>query len=132
MGFESIVRPSVLPNIRPSGAQKVVFNDPAEGFAAIHGNPAKQLNLTRTVSISINRSSGVEVHRRVDKSRVYQVTDDGVNKDNYVDIEVTNKLIWADYLGRHKRYYKRLKPADNIEILDTDTAYNRSFGGGDL
>jgi hypothetical protein len=129
MGFESIVRPSVFPNIRPSGAQKVVANDPAEGFAVIHGNPARQLNLTQTVSVSINRSSGVEVQRRVDKMRVYQVTDDGVNKDNYVDIEVANKLIWQDYNGRHTRYYKRLPEKDNIELRDKDILYNRKAGG---
>src|SRR5215471_3735637 len=99
--FEYIVRPVVIPNIRPAPAQKIVPSsaattvDPEKGFAIIHGNPAKQLDLTTTTSSSISRSNGVEVHRRVDRVRVYQVTDDGVNKDNYVDIEVANKLIWA-------------------------------------
>ena len=133
--FETIVRPVVLPNIRPSPAQKTAAastattSDPEKGFAIIRGNPAQMIVITETSSVSITRSAGVEVHRRVDKVRVYQVTDDGVNKDNYVDIEVANKLIWQDYTGRAKRYYKREKPADNIEVLDKDIAYNRSSGG---
>jgi len=133
--FETIVRPVVIPNIRPAPAQKVVGTsavssaDPEKGFAIIHGNPAKQLDLNTSTSISMSRSNSVEVHRRVDKVRVYQVTDDGVNKDNYVDVEVTNRLIWADYNGRAKRNYKRQKPADNIEVLDKDINYNRAAGG---
>jgi len=133
--FEYIVRPVVIPNIRPAPAQKIVAPsvastaDPEKGFAIIHGNPAKQLDLTQTTSVSISRSNGVEVQRRVDKVRVYQVTDDGVNKDNYVDIEVANKLVWADYNGRQKRYYKRAKTADNIELRDRDILYNRQAGG---
>jgi|SRR5215471_18168390 len=133
--FETIVRPVVLPNIRPSPAQKTVASatastsDPEKGFAVIRGNPAQMIVITETSSISITRSNGVETQRRVDRVRVYQVTDDGVNKDNYVDVEVTNKLIWQDYTGRHKRYYKREKPADNVEVKDVDILYNRQAGG---
>ena len=35
----------------------------------------------------------METERRVDEVRVYQKDDDGtVNKDNFVDIEVANKI----------------------------------------
>jgi len=133
--FETIVRPVVVPNIRPVPAHPIASSgttsmpNPDAGFAIIHGNPARQVDLSTTVSSSISRSSGVEVQRRVDKVRVYQVTDDGVNKDNYVDIEITNRLIWADYTGRQKRYYKKSKKADNIELLTPDVMYNRRAGG---
>jgi hypothetical protein len=131
--FETIVRPSVLPNIRPKPAQKVVtFTDPGQGFAVIHGNAAKQLNLTHSQSQSISRSIGTEYQRRVDRMRVYQKNDDGsINKDNFLDIEVPNRLKFRDGSGTHTRYYKRQPEKDNIELLKKDLLYN-SKGGGDL
>jgi hypothetical protein len=146
--FESIVRPVVLPNIRPAPAQKVVSSsatstaDPLAGFAIIHGNPASVVTLSRSTSISISRSNGVESQRRVDQVRVYQVQDGqgqpvaqsfaaqtlanggSVNKDNYVDIEVTNRLRLKDpNTGTFTRYYRPVQPADNIEILQRNVIY---------
>src|SRR6516162_2575206 len=114
-GFETVVRPAVVPDIRPAAARKVVaFDDPGQGFAVIHGNPAKQLNLTTTTSVSISRNNGQEVERRVDKVRVYQVDTSGnVNKDNYVDSYVTNRMRVKDPTGRVTTYYRPAAPADN-------------------
>jgi hypothetical protein len=130
-GFETIVRPAVVPNIRPSPAQKVVaFDDPGQGFAIIHGNPAKQLNLTTTTSISISRNNGQEVERRVDQVRIYQVDEQGnINKSNFVDVEVANRLRVKDPTGRVTTYYRPTPTADNIELLKPDIIYNTPAGG---
>jgi hypothetical protein len=114
-GFETIVRPAIVPNIRPSAAQKVVaFADPEQGFAVIHGNPAKQLNLTTSISISISRSIGQETQRRGDIVRVYQKQDDGtINKENFVDLYTTNRMRVRDGQGTTRTHYQ---PAVNILI----------------
>jgi len=135
-GFERIVRPSVLPNIRPKPAQKVVTftelgTDPGtRGFAVIHGNAAKQLNLTHSTSQSISRSVGVEMQRRVDRMRIYNVDDNGnVNKDTFIDIEIANRLRVQDANGTFTRHYKRQPEKDNIELLKKDILYNSTSGG---
>jgi hypothetical protein len=96
MGFEVVVRPAVLPNIRPAPAQTLPpADDPEKGFCMIRGNPAKSLDLTTSWSRSTSKSHQVETKRRFDEVRVYQENDDGtVNRDNFVDVEVANK-IWS-------------------------------------
>jgi hypothetical protein len=93
-GFETVVRPVVLPNIRPQPALTLPpADDPEKGFCTIRGNPAKEVNLTTSWSSSTSRSHQVETQRRFDEVRVYQQNDDGsVNKDNFVDVEVANKI----------------------------------------
>lgn len=93
-GLEVVVRPVVLPNIRPAPAQTLPpADDPEKGFCTIRGNPAKEVNLTTSWSSSTSRSHQVETKRRFDEVRVYQQNDDGsVNRDNFVDVEVANKI----------------------------------------
>jgi hypothetical protein len=93
-GFEVVVRPVVMPDIRPRPAQTLPpANDPEKGFCTIRGNPAKSIDLTTSWSRSTSKSHQVETQRRFDQVRVYQQNDDGtVNRDNFVDVEVTNKI----------------------------------------
>jgi hypothetical protein len=93
-GFEVVVRPVVLPDIRPRPAQTLPpANDPEKGFCTIRGNPAKEVNLTTSWSTSLSKSHQVEVQRRFDEVRTYQQNDDGsINKENFVDTEVANKI----------------------------------------
>jgi len=131
--FYSIVRPEILPKIRPTAERKIAaFTDPDQGFAVIHGNPAKQLNLTTSKSISTSRSNGVEYQRRVDLMRVYQKNDDGtVNRDNFIDVEIANRLRVRDAKGTTTTYFKRLPQKDNIELLEENLIYSR-VAGADL
>lgn len=94
MGFEVVVRPSVFPDIRPAPAQTLrPADDPDKGFCVIRGNPAKSMDLTTSWSRSTSKSHQVETQRRFDEVRVYQMDDDGtVNRDNFVDVEVANKI----------------------------------------
>jgi hypothetical protein len=94
MGFEVVVRPAVLPNIRPQKAQTLPpAADPEKGWCTIKGNPAKEVNFSTSWSRSTSKSHQVETERRFDEVRVYQEEDDGaVNKNNFVDIEVANRI----------------------------------------
>src|SRR4051794_2922653 len=96
-GFEVIVRPVVFPDIRPAPAQSLPpADDPDKGFATIRGNGAKEISLSNSYSASTSTSQRKEIKRQVDEARIYQKNDDGtVNKANFVDIEVANKLWMA-------------------------------------
>lgn len=93
-GFEVVVRPVVFPNIRPTPTRSLPPADnPDQGFAVIRGNGAKAMTLTNSWSTSMSTSRQVETERREDEVRVYQQDDSGkVNKKNFVDINVANRL----------------------------------------
>ena len=158
-GLEVVVRPVVFPNIRPAPARSLPpADDPEKGFAVIRGNGAKQIDLTNSYSSSASTSIQTETKRRVDVARVFQKKDDGtVNKDNFVDMEVANK-IWMkgpaapgydpekdpknagtvalkDLTNEQLvQYYARVKKQDNIEIKKRNIMKpndNRGSGGDD-
>jgi hypothetical protein len=142
-GLEVVVRPVVFPDIRPAPARSLPpQDDPEKGFAVIKGNGAKSLTLTDSFSLSMSKSAPVETQRREDEVRTYQMDDDGtVNKDNFIDTRVANK-IWTKDGGADvpeggffipggakgakgnsfeiATYYQRQKEKDNIEIRNTD------------
>jgi len=93
-GLEVVVRPVVFPDIRPAPARSLPpQDDPDKGFAVIHGQAGKQVDLTWSYSSSASSNKRQETKRRVDEVRVYQKRKDGtINKNNFVDIQVTNKM----------------------------------------
>ena len=119
MGFESIVRPVVVPNIRPTPSQGVpAADDPNKGVFTIHGTSGSFIELPYSWSASTSQSNPTETKRRVDVARVYQMDDDrNVNKDNYVDIEVANR-VWMDDGTEHRYGYNPVQEDDNIEIRE--------------
>lgn len=143
-GLEVVVRPVVFPNIRPTPARVLPpEDDPTKGFAVIRGNPGKQVDLTFSTSISTSKSRGVETERRVDEMRVYQVDDDGkVNKKNFVNVEVANRIKSRGAKGpavdtsgpgfgtpgtgsnmtweERQDFYKKAEETENIEKRKTD------------
>jgi len=120
-GFESVVRPSVFPDTRPTSSPATPVNDPNSGKGLITGSSGKTINLPFSFTLTASESRMSERRRRVDVARVYQANDDGtVNRDSFVDINVVNKL-WMDEAGiTNMRYYRRVEPADNIEIKEKD------------
>lgn len=147
-GFEGIVRPVVVPDIRPTPKQSVrrqesATGDAEKGVCKIHGTSGKIVQLANSFSYTQSSSRPVETKRRFDQARVYQERDDGtVNKKNFVDINVTNKL-WkrggagpgvqkmspeekaqrerdAKMYDQWVEYYKRLEEQKNIEIKKRD------------
>jgi hypothetical protein len=142
-GFEVVVRPVILPSIRPAPAQSLPpQDDPDKGFAVIHGNGGKHIDLSSSWSASGSTAAKKENKRRVDKSRIYQKDAQGnINRNNFVDVEVANK-IWMEGSSRKTSgvgfgtpevgsdspgstvtemetwNLQRLKEADNIEIKE--------------
>ena len=157
-GFEVVVRPVVFPNIRPAPARSLPpVDDPAKGFAVIKGNGAKSMTTTDSFSMSMSRSRSVETERRVDEARVYQMDDDGtVNRDNFVDIQVANRIKKRGGKGpavdnggpgtstpgmlphpamssyqKQVEYYNRVTAKDNVEIQKTDVIITNPDAGPD-
>jgi len=125
MGFEVVVRPAVLPNIRPAPAQSLPpQDDPDKGFAVIRGNGGKQIDLSSSWSASTSQNKQAESKRRVDEARVYQKDDDGtVNRKNFIDIEVANKI----WMKGPKKNFTGFNGDDLVP-----TVPGRGFTGDDL
>lgn len=143
MALEVVVRPVVFPNIRPQAPRSLPpASDPHAGICEIKGTSSFIVNFSTSASFSVTYGKNKEVKRRVDVARVYQQSDDGtVNKDNFVDVEVANK-IWKrggaapgiptpekksqaeiDQRARDARayeawveYFKKVEEGKNIEI----------------
>jgi len=97
-GFEVVVRPVITPSIRPAPARSLPpEDDPAKGICEIKGTGSHPISLSHSSSVSWSQTKPVETERRVDTARVYQEDDDGeVNRDNFVDIEVANRINMKD------------------------------------
>jgi hypothetical protein len=127
MGFEVVVRPVVFPNIRPAPAQPVPpASDPKQGIATINGSSGQFVELQYSNSINSSSSNPSEKKRRYDVARVYQKDDAGnVNQDNFVDINVANR-IWMDDGSVQSRYsYDPVQEDDNIEIRERNKIKRR-------
>lgn len=118
MANESLVRPAVMPNIRPAPAQPSVGADnPDTGKAHIHGASGRHIDLPFSWSVSMSTSKSRETKRRVDVARIYQKASP-VNKENFVDVEVATR-IWMKDGNVDTRYgYAHVQEADNIEIRE--------------
>lgn len=130
-GFETIVRPAVFPNIRPVKPEQLAPQDAPDTQQVIRGNPASVASNTYSVHESYQINRNTEKERRVDVMRVYQKDDDGkITKENFVDIEVTNRMRKQGGKGPANptgqgdsyaiapdftTYYAPAKEADNIE-----------------
>jgi hypothetical protein len=129
-GMEIIVRPAVMPNIRPAPAPAVAPQDtPDKGIATLGGSGSKTVDISHHVSISSSntRSHQQEQERTVDEVRVYQKEDDGtINKTNFVDTKVTKKLRTVDPAGvKTSTKFAPTKPTpDNVEVLQEDVKVN--------
>ena len=119
MAFEVVVRPVVFPDVRPPPARSLPPpDDPTQGFCTIKGNGASHVDLTSSYSVNQSKSVQTETKRRYDVARIYQMGDDGnVSEDNFVDIEVANK-IWMKGEADNIYNYDPVQEADNIEIRE--------------
>lgn len=127
MGLEVVVRPVVFPNIRPQKPRVLPAPDnPEQGMVVMSGGGGTFVGTSYSYSYSESSSTPKkERKRQVDKKRVYQKEDnaDGsstINKDNYVDIEQTKKLLLVGGSEPDKLIYQQYKDDDNVEILETD------------
>lgn len=138
-GLEVVVRPVIFPNIRPQPRQSLPpQDDPEKGFAVIKGQPAQGVGTNYSMSISSSKSKPREVERRFDEVRVYQEQDDGtINKDNFVDVEVANRITMSKPRAPYgwwpadvqsvsgsndleENFYQKVPETPSIEILRRD------------
>jgi hypothetical protein len=124
-GFESLVRPNVIPRIRPPGPHTIA--DDVGGKALITSNKNAQIiKLTRSEQSSWSRSQPVETQRTVTVQRVTQlyVRPDGtieMNPENYVDVEHVTKMMLREGTGGQTVYsYAEPPEAENIQTLEKD------------
>jgi hypothetical protein len=127
-GFEVVVRPAILPNIRPAPPRVLpVAVDPAQGFAVISGAGGKLIDLPHTWSVSLSRQKPQqqEATRQFDKERVHQVTETAggasiMHLDNYVDIERLKRIRIDTDQGPYKVFYNDPPERSNVKPIETD------------
>jgi len=118
-GLEYVVRPAVFPDIRPTPNPSAAQKDQSK--AVITGSSGKTIDLPYSYSISSSESRQSETKRRVDVARVYQEEDDGtINHDNFVDINVANKIWMKDGPIDTINYYAPVQEEPNIVIREKD------------
>lgn len=136
-GFDTLVRPSVLPNIRPPARPRLRPSippavralstaDPTSGQAVIMAGSSPQvIELTASGSNSWSKSNQRETQRTVTTQRVYQKEPDGkVNKDNYIDVDHTTEMKTKNSDGTETKYtYANPPEANNIENIEVGTIY---------
>lgn len=137
-GFEVIVRPVVLPNIRPPSARVLPpVDDPEQGKVIVSGGGGKFMGTSVSSSISVSsQAPHREEKRQFDVERIYQVDEKGgghgrsgaevgnINKNNFIDVERVKKISLSSGSGDDKdiinRIYADPPKADNIETIQTD------------
>jgi len=149
-GLEGVVRPVIFPDIRPRPRPALPpQDDPTKGFAVIQGNPAGSTSNSYSFSVNASYTRPMEKERRVDEVRVYQkggggsgeasafaasarapavsarAASGGINRDNFVDIQVANKITMEEpgaggKPSKRPFFYQRVQEQDNIEITRRD------------
>jgi hypothetical protein len=138
-GFEVVVRPAVFPNIRPTPSRSLPpsSSDPTKGVCVIKGSSGKTVDLPYSWSVSTSNTRPQETQRRVDEVRIYQQDDNGtVNRNNFVDMHVANKIWTVDpsvgsiqgnvFVPNQggkvttKTDYARVEETNNVEIRNKD------------
>jgi hypothetical protein len=131
MAFEIVVRPIIFPDIRPAPARMLApEDDPKKGICVIAGTSVHSVTLSHSTSWSVTHSNPVETERRVDEVRVSQKNEDGsINKSNFVDIEVANRITMKDpdQSDPKKWYWTRIEESDNIEVKRRDVIKRQPF-----
>lgn len=124
MGFETVVRPAILPNIRPQPARTLRIEDaPDKGLAVITGGSLSGIvSLSNSESHSWTRQRMVEVKRWFDKVKVFAHFEDGtINRDSWFEVEVLTRI---EYLENGKetigQTFAPFQNAKDAEIMERD------------
>ena len=132
-GFEVIVRPAVLPDIRPPPPRILApEDDPTRGIAVLRGLGGKLVDLTQSEQASWSRSRPVEVKRKFNVERVYKMDDDGstVHRGTFIDTERMFKLYTFDGLNTIETRFADPPPRPNVEVLkENQERVNDQFQG---
>ena len=121
MGFETVVRPVVFPNIRPAPARALRIEDaPDKGLAVITGGSNSVIDLPYSEQHSWSRSRSVEVKRKFDKARVYYTNPDGTfDKSQYWEFEVLRSIEFIENgstaIGQQ---FAPMQNLENVEVIN--------------
>jgi len=130
MGLEVVVRPVVLPNIRPATPRVLLpSGSPESGLAVLSGGGGKFFGTSHSWSFSISQQTPhAETKRQVDVLRVHQKNDDGtINQDNFIDVEQMKKVSARNNSGDVlKVIYQEMAQPDNVEVRES----NKTIQGG--
>jgi hypothetical protein len=123
-GLECVVRPMVLPNIRPASTRVLPLqDDPGKGIAVISGGGGGPIDLPYSFSVSYSSSAAyTESVRQFSVDRIYQKDEKGnVNKDNFVDTERMTRVKVERWDGVIRIDFEHNIPAlDNVETTSVD------------
>jgi hypothetical protein len=130
-GFEVIVRPVILPNIRPALPRILPpVPDPSQGLFVLNGGDGNFLGISTTFSVSFSQQQPhKEAVRQYDTERVYKKDEkkggsakdtSNVDKDTYVDVERLRRVRLDTSDGPIKVVYNDPPEVDNVETLERD------------
>jgi len=124
-GLEVVVRPAVLPNIRPLAPRVLApEDDPAQGIFTLGGSGGRLIDVPLQFHSSVKREGPhYETERTYDLDRIKQRNPDGtVNDDNYVDVERMTKLKTYDPYKQMRQTTVFINPPEspNIETIDSN------------
>jgi hypothetical protein len=130
-GFEVIVRPVILPNIRPALPRILPpVPDPSQGLFVLNGGDGNFLGISTTFSVSFSQQQPhKEAVRQYDTERVYKKDEkkggsakdtSNVDKDTYVDVERLRRVRLDTSDGPIKVVYNDPPEVDNVETLQTN------------
>ena len=116
--FETVVRPSVLPDIRPPW-RPVVLPNGNQGPAVLGGSGGQVIELTRSESARWSKQKAIEKQRTYHKLRIPYTNPDGtLDWDRYTEIEVMDKVDFLDYAGKERTdFYAKPQPSEQYEIV---------------
>lgn len=133
VGLEVVVRPVVLPNIRPAAPRVLApADDPEQGIVTLGGSGGRLIDLPYHFTSSVQRQlPHYEKERTFDKDKIKQKDKDGkVNEDNFVEAERMKRVVLVSPDGDEREYRFADPPkVDNIETVQTDQVRKQDPAG---
>ena len=128
MNLEVVVRPIVLPDIRPPAPRRIAPpDDPTKGLATLGGGGSGTF-IGTSASQSVNMTKQKphkETRRQVDVERVYQTDDAGnVNRNTFIDVERMKKVRAEAKDGGNyqtlRTIFTEAKQRDNVQVIESN------------
>lgn len=121
MGLETVVRPIVVTDFRPTPRRILPPSD--DNAISIDGGSSHIVTLSHTQSASWSHTVETETHRTYDVMRIHNPDND----EQFVDDEVIKKIKFKGVDGKIRKVTYTDPPAqDNIEILEEDQERDHS------
>ena len=123
MGLEVVVRPVVLPNIRPAVPRRIAPpDDPTKGLAALSGGGGRvhrHLVKFQRQLFEVRTARETDARQVDSRGSIRRMNPDGtINKNNFIDVERTEESRLDDQDGtRQIIYADPTSRKDNVEVI---------------